>query len=87
MIQSKNDRQALHTRIINLMTQITLQAYDLDNAKKLLFIARTKLNNARDQLKNNPDPKIDFVSFEEVDKLIKTLDSFEVTFLPENKAT
>jgi hypothetical protein len=85
MIQSKNDCQALHTRIINLMTQITLQAYDLDNAKKLLFVARTKLNYARDQLKD-PGTKNDFISFEKVDKVIKTLDNFQAIFLPETKS-
>lgn len=81
MIHSKIDSQTLHTRIINLMIELTLQAYDLNNAKNLLFITRTKMTKARDELKN-PGTKNDFVSFKTVDRVIKMLDNFESTILP-----
>jgi hypothetical protein len=81
MIQSKNDRQTLHTRIIDLMTELILQAYDLNNAKNLLLITRTKLSKARKDLED-PGTKNNLISFETVDRALKMLDNFELNVLP-----
>jgi hypothetical protein len=80
VIESKTDCQNLHIRIIDLITKLTFQVYNLDNAKNLLIITRDGLSAVRDDLADT-GTKNGVISFGMVDRVIKMTDNFESAFL------
>jgi hypothetical protein len=81
MIQSKKDCQTLHTRIIKLMTKLTLQSYGMNNAKYLLWTAKLDLDGSRELLAHAGTKK-DLFTLEMIDTLLKVIENFDRSFLP-----